>query len=214
MTRFLFVASFLIIGAVNAQRATMPVQLLHYAIDSFSKGKVLLKTGAVSEQVLNYNILTNEMIFNNDGKMLAISDPKGVDTVFIQNRKFVPVNDKFYELLAAGPAPLFLEFTYKIDEPPVSVGYGNASQTTNATSVSSLVSRGQAYEIKLPDDFKVVPGYSYWIRKDDKYFKITNAKQLTSLFPEKKDAINDFVKKNKTNFSKRDDLILLVKQIE
>ena len=73
----------------NAQRPSAAVQLSHYVFDSFSKGKVQLKSGTFSEQSLNYNILTGEMIFDNGGRLLAINDPKGVDTVFIQGRKFI-----------------------------------------------------------------------------------------------------------------------------
>jgi hypothetical protein len=44
--------------------------------------------------LLNYNSLTEEMIFENNGKKLAIG--KGelelVDTVFIKDRKFVILN--------------------------------------------------------------------------------------------------------------------------
>ncbi|MEO7486867.1 MAG: hypothetical protein ABIU77_07185, partial [Ferruginibacter sp.] len=64
------------------------------------------------------------------------------DTVFIVDRKFIPMDNKFYEVLTSTVTPLLLEFTYKIDDPPVSVGYGNASPVITTTSLTSLVRSG------------------------------------------------------------------------
>jgi hypothetical protein len=68
--------------------------------------------------------------------------------------------------------------------------------------------------LKLPDDFQVIPGYVYWLRKDGKYLKINNSQSLAKIFPDKKDTIKDLVKNNHTNFSKKEDVLLLVQQVE
>lgn len=173
-----------------------------------------MKSGETSNQVLNYNILTNEMIFNNAEKYLAIASPENVDTIYINNRKFIPLNNKFYEVLVNSNTPLLLEFTSTISDPGASTGYGGTSTTTAATSFKSLVNTGGAYELKLPDGFTVKPGYAYWIMKDGKLEKAANAKQLIKIFPDKKDMINDAVKKNDLKLSRREDIISMVKLIE
>lgn len=195
------------------QRDIKAVQLSHYILDSFTRGKVQLKSGKLYEQLLNYNVLTNEMVFRDGNRYLAIADPAGVDTIFINGRKFIFVNKKFYELLTGTTNPLFIEYTGKIEEPPVSVGYGNASPTTNTTSYTSLVGSGAVYDIKLPDDFKVTPGYNYWIRINDKYEKVNTDKQLAKVFPDKKDVIKEFIKANNISFSKKEDVIRLVQHL-
>jgi hypothetical protein len=211
MIKYIIVMAF-VVGCyhVNAQ----PVQLTHYVFDSFYKGKVKVKTGVTSEQILNYNILTNEMIFDDGGRLLAIGNAADVDTVFIQGRKFVPAEGKFYEVLTNTTLPLLMEFTATIDAPTASVGYGNASGATNTTSISTLVKSGDVYGLKLPDDFKLVPGFTFRILKEGKYVKAGSAKQLTGIFPEKKKRISELIKKNNTNFSKRSDLIKLVQEIQ
>jgi len=192
MIKYYLMLNCLLCSVAGAQELNMPVRLIHYVFDSFSKGKVQVKSGIISEQVLNYNMLTNEMVFDDGGRLLAIANPADVDTIFIQGRKFIPVNNKFYEVLANNTTPLLMEFTCKIEEPAVSVGYGNASTTTNTTSYTSLVGTGAVYRIKLPDDFKLITGYIFWIRKDGKYQKAGNAKQVINIFPEKKELINGF----------------------
>jgi len=210
----LFVGALVYPARIKAQHINGGVKLSHYVFNEFTTGTVKMKSGETYNQVLNYNVLTGEMIFNNDGKFLAIADPANVDTVYINDRKFIPLNNKFYELLVNKNMPLLLEFTSTIDEPGVPTGYGGTSTTTASTSFKSLTSSGGAYDLKLPDGFIVTPGYSYWIMKEGKLEKAGNTKQLIKIFPGKKDVIDDYVKKYHANFSKREDIIMLVEQIE
>ncbi len=196
------------------QRDNKAVQVSHYVLDSFTRGKVQLKSGKLYEEFLNYNVLTNEMIFRDGTRYLAIADPAGVDTIFISGSKFIFVNKSFYELLTGTTSPLFIEYTGKIEEPSVSVGYGNASPTTNTTSYTSLVGTGAVYDLKLPDDFKVTPGHNYWIRIDGKYEKVNTPQQLAKVFPAKKNIIKEFIKANNINFSKKEDVIRLVQHLQ
>ena len=154
------------------------------------------------------------MIFDDNGKLLAIGNPEEVDTVFIRDRKFIPVKNKFYEVLTNTKAPLLLEFTCTIEEPSVSTGYGTSTPTTNAGSVKVLPGMAKAYEMKLPDDYKVTPVYTYWIYQEREFQKVNTSKQLIQLFPDKKDFIKNYVKKNNVSFSKREDIITLVQQVE
>lgn len=215
MVRYFFFIAVLLCSSVSAQQQVKKaVPILHYVFDTFVPGKVQMKSGEVFERRLNYNTITGEMIFEEKGKYLAVKEPLKVDTVFIAGRKFVPVAKVFYELLYNGANPLFQEFTAKLIEPGASIGYGNASATTNAVSINSLMRTGQAYEMKLPDDYQVVPGFTFWIWKDGKYQKAGSAKQLSSVFPEKKQWINEFIKTNQTDFLKRSDVLLLVQQLQ
>lgn len=200
--------------SIQAQQLMKPVAILHYVFDSFQPGKVKMKTGEWFDQKLNYNTVTGEMIFEEKGKYLAIKEPSQVDTVFIAGRKFIPVDKVFYELILNGKYPLFQEFTAKLNEPGASIGYGNASASTNAVSINLLRRNGQAYEMKLPDEYLVVPSFTFWILKDGKYQKAGNAKQLIAVFPAKKQWINDFIKTNNTDFLNRNDVLTLVQQLQ
>lgn len=199
---------------INAQHVDPGVKLYHYVFNEFNPGTVKMKSGETYSQILNYNILTNEMIFNNSGKYLAIASPENVDTIYISNRKFIPLNNKFYEVLVNSSMSLLLEFTSSISEPGTSIGYGGTSTTTASTSFKSFVNSGGAYDLKLPDGFKVVPGYVYWVLKNGQLEKVGSVKQLIKIFPDKKDIINDAVKKNDLKLSKREDIITLIKLIE
>ncbi len=212
--KLLIVLFFLFSIQTTAQRPDNVIKLTHYIFNEFTPGVIKMKSGETTSLVLNYNILTHEMVFNNNGKYLAIANPENVDTIYISNRKFVPLNNKFYEVLVNANMPLLLEFTSTIREPGASTGYGGNSPTAAVTSYKSLLSGGGAYELSLPDGYTVIPGYIFWIRKEEKLEKVTNEKQLIKIFPEKKDVINNAIKKNGLKISKREDIIMLVKLIE
>lgn len=214
MFKYLFISCFLLCSTLHAQQVNKPVTILHYVFDTFQTGKVQMKSGEVFEKRLNYSTIAGEMIFEDKGKYLAIKEPQKVDTAFIAGRKFIPAGNVFYEVLLKATYSLFQEFTAKLVEPGASIGYGNASATTNAVSINLLRRNGQVYEMKLPDEYQVVPSFMFWILKDGKYHKAGNAKQLIAVFPEKKQWITDFIKTNNTDFLKRSDVLLLVQQLQ
>jgi hypothetical protein len=116
MKSFLFLIIVFSCNRGYSQHVKQGIKLVHYVFDEFSPGTVKMKSGETSNQVLNYNILTNEMIFDNEGK-------------------YIPLNNKFYEVLIASGMPLLLEFSASVSEPGTSTGYGGTSSTTASTSL-------------------------------------------------------------------------------
>lgn len=214
MKKHLFIATLFLSGSVYAQQTNNPVKLVQYVFDAFSPGTVKMKSGETYQQNLNYNIITNEMIFDNNGEYAAIESPENVDTVYISGRKFVPLNKKFYEVLVTGPMPLLEQFTATVSEPGTSIGYGSTTSAGAASSYQSLIRDGGAYKLKLPDGYTVIPKNDFFILKNGNLERAGSQKLLSKIFPDKKDKIKDFVKKNNTNFSKREDMAALVKEIE
>lgn len=213
VTKFVYVIFFLSALSVDAQTNDKPVKIVHYVFESFTNGSVRLKSGEMYNQSLNYNLVTKEMIFDRGGKYLAIAHPELVDTVYLSQRKFIPVGHAFYEWLGGSNYPLFIEYTCTIKEQGANTGFGNTN-TTAATSLKSLITGGGAYSLKLPDEFQVIPGQSFYIRKNDQYSRVNTEQQIIKLFPDKKQQIKEWTKNNHTNFSRPKDMILLAQQIQ
>ncbi|MEO6933514.1 MAG: hypothetical protein ABI151_17910, partial [Chitinophagaceae bacterium] len=136
-----------------------------------------------------------------------------VDTVTFGTRVFVPVDRAFYEFMGGSVAPFFIQYTATIKEQGAQTGYGTTN-TSATTSFSSLLSTGGAYELKLPDEFTVIPGRNYFIRKDGQFQKFTNESQLAKILPEKKDRIKSISSANHTSFSKPGEVAALVQQLQ
>lgn len=184
--------------------------LSHYILPAFVKGTVQQKTGGTHQAMLNYNSMTQEMVFVQNGTNMALGQTENIDTVFIENRKFIPVGAVFYEIVPAGASPLYVNHKCRVIPPGTDAGYGTTSQTSSSGNISKISNNAVSYLLKLPDDYKIIPETEFLLKRDNEYSKVSNAKQVAKLFPSKSDAIQDFAKKNKINFKSREDMIRLI----
>ena len=176
-----------IIG-VSAYAQPEKVELTHYLFPDFTEGIVLMKTGSRSKALLNYNALTEEMVFENNGQKRAIAEHEvsQIDTVFIKDRKFIVLNGKFVECLYQSGWDLYAEYKCRVREPGKASGYGTTSETAAVESYSSLHYGGKVYDLKLPD-YEVDPYFNYLLRRNGEISKFVSMKQLKKLYQDKKD---------------------------
>lgn len=190
------------------------VEVTHYLFPEFTKGVVLMKNGVKNETLLNYNSLTEEMIFENNGTKLAIGQPELVDTVYIKGRKFFLLNGKFVELINNSKYKLYAEHKCTIKDPGRPAAYGGTSQTSSATSYSSYFAGGQVYELKLPEGYETKPFVDYWLVKDGEVSKFLSIRQLAKLFNEKDNSFKEFVKKHDVKYTDQSGIIELIRYME
>jgi len=184
-------------------------QLTQYLFADFGEGSVLQKSGTVTKTILNYNTLTQEMIFKQGDQFLALDKLYEIDTVFLNNKKFVPAGQLFYEVGTITRIPLFIQHASEIIPPGSETGYGK-SQTTAITNVTDLKSSGRAYALSLPDEYTFRNQTTYLLRKDGHFITVKNVKDVKNVFPAKENLIDDFVKTNKISFKKAEDVIKLI----
>ncbi len=191
-------------------------EISHYLFPEFTKGSVLMKGGRVNPALLNYNAATEEMVFDQNGQVLALADPSlsQIDTVFIKDRQFVVLNKKFAEVLLKGDDKLLAFYKCKVIPPGKPAGYGGTSQTSSVDSYSSYSIGGLMYDLKLPDDFKVEP-YTVYLLKNSKGKKeIKSMRQLRNHYKKKKDVYDQYVRENKVNFEDQQAVAQLVSFME
>jgi len=184
-------------------------QLTQYLFPDFAEGSVLQKSGTVVKTRLNYNTLTQEMIFKQGDQFLALDKLYDIDTVFLENKKFVPAGEVFYEVGTLTPISLFIQHASEIIPPGGETGYGK-SQTSAITHVTDLKSSGRAYALSLPDEYTFRNQTTYLLRKDGNFITVKNVKDVKKVFQAKENLIDDFVKTNKISFKKDEDVIKLI----
>lgn len=190
------------------------VELSHYIFPEFLPGNVLMKTGNVNTARLNYNSLTEEMIFDSNGKKLAIGPISQVDTIYVDGRRFFPLEGKFVEILYHNKYDLYACHKCSVVDPGKPAAYGGTSQTSSITSYSSISSGGQVYELSLPDGFTTKPYTEYWLKKEGKLAHVITMRQLSRQFEEKSDQFKKFAKEHKSNFEDLQSIIDLVRYME
>ena len=201
----LFLTFFLTDNQLQAQGDTT-----HYVLPEFSVGSVKMKDGRTEMAMMDYNKLTEEMIFEKDGVMLALDSLEAIDTVNIDSRIFVPHGKVFYELLVKGPVSLFIQHKCNLLAAGNPSGYGGTSETGASRNLSSLTNSGRAYRLKLPTDYHVTDATQFWIRKSGTFYKSNTVSQIIKVFPDKSKEIKQFIKDHKLDLKNTTDLITLI----
>lgn len=197
---YLSVIFILLVTTLFAQSRT--VELTHYLLPEFTPGTVIMKDRSQNFAVLNYNLLSEEMLFNQRGKILAIGADiiDSVDSVIIGERRFVVFNGKFIEVLMEGDKNLYAEYKCSLIMPGTPSAYGTTNETASTKAYSALYSGGMMYELKLPDGFKIRPYINYWIKQGYKMEKFVNIKQLSKILKAKDSNIKSYCRANKVDF--------------
>jgi hypothetical protein len=194
---------------INAQDKSEAISP-HYLLPDFVKGSVKMKNGNTQQAIMNYNMLTEEMIFEKGDTKLAMDKLETVDTVYLGSRKFIPHEKVFYELLVMDQISLFVQHKCNLMPAGKPAGYGGTSETSATTSVSVLMTSGNIYKLKLPEGYRVTDDTQFWITKGGSAFRIGSERQFLKIFPEKSKEIELFIKQNKLNMRKMEDLTVLI----
>jgi hypothetical protein len=183
----------------------------HYLFPEFQQATIFFKTDLQQKSDLNFNKLTGEMVFIENGKFLAIANVVGIDSIRIGQRKFVPVGGVFYEYRGGEKYPLFVQYKSKLISVGKSTGFGS-SQTTAVDNISNVYSSGKVYELEIGKEYRVLSDDTFWVLVAGKYERINSLKEASKIFPDKN--LKPFVKTNKIKFDNSDDLLLLLQQID
>jgi hypothetical protein len=200
---------FTIVSSTYSQDTTKIIT--QYVFPEFSVGNVLMKSGVTKQIKLNYNSLTEEMILDNNGTLLALANPEYVDTVYIKGRKFIYYGKIFYEVPVNLKVPLLIKYITSLIPAGAPTAFGGTSETSTATVVNNLYQSGRAYEMKLPDDSRINNSIAFYIKMENDLVWVNSVRQVTRCFPAKSNEIKEFVKSSKTNFKKTEDMISLIK---
>ncbi len=192
-------------------------EIYHYILPEFTKGTVLMKDGTKNPALLNYNVATEEMIFDQNGQKLAFAELtlNQLDTVFIENRKFVLLDkNKFAEVIHQDGYKLLVQHKCRIIPPGKPAAYGGTSQTSSTTSYSSWSESGVIYQLDLPDDFKVNSSVIYWLDNGEGLKSFSSMGQLKKFYNKQKSLYNKYTRENKVDFKDTEAIAALIHYME
>jgi hypothetical protein len=189
-------------------------EISHYIFPEFKKGTVVMHSGTKNSTMLNYNAATEEMIFDENGKKLAISKLEDIEAIYIDDRKFIPLQNKFVEIIYENIYELYASHRCSVIDPGKPAAYGGTSQTSATTSYSSIIAGGQVYELSLPQGFETKAYTEYMIKKDDKVSQFLNLRQLSKQFSSNSELFKKFVKEHNVTYEDQESLIELIKFME
>jgi hypothetical protein len=187
-------------------KSNQPNPLPQFLFPKFAKGIVKMKAGNIYTASLNYNMIDEEMIFEQKGQFMSLDKPEEIDTVFLQNRIFVPFKAGFYEILNSGGLTFFIQYKSKYVSTGTATAYGLTSQVNAPTTANRIRGGNQMRTLDLPDNVSVTTTIVNWVRKNGAMEDFTNQKQFIKIFPDKEKEISEFFKTEKLNLKVREDV--------
>jgi hypothetical protein len=203
------------LGYPSAARADSGHSKLQYLFPAFETGKIFMKSGGFYEVPLNYNTLTEEMVFDKNGTKMLLSSPDLVDSIYLQGKVFIYTGTAFYEVLLNAPVSAFIQHRSIIINEGTPIGYGATSYSSQPVPVSTYRSLfGANYSLELTQkEYYVEPDSQNWIRKNNTYYIANNTKEIQKIFPEHAEEIKKLIKDNKIKLSDSENFIRLVRYL-
>lgn len=196
-----------------AQSKQEPSLRSPFLFEDFTFGKVHFKSGVRQAAYFNYNIVTEEMIFLKDEVMWALK-PTGVDTIYINGRKFTPFADAFSEILQTSVGVLYVRHKANLQDQGNPAAYGGYSPTTNSGSLTNTAIMGsfQALEGRLR--YYMENDSKYWVRTKLHFYEAHSLKHLQKAFPDKRKEIEKLARQQGTDFSKPESVVALLELLQ
>ncbi|MDQ7947205.1 MAG: hypothetical protein REI78_15055 [Pedobacter sp.] len=194
--------------SANAQQAKNS----HYVIPEFTEATVKFKTGPDLKVRLNYNTVTEEMVYYQNGQTMAIAETSKIDTVYLGGHKFVPANDVFYEVIKVKQMDLYIRPLSKALMPNSNAGI-NISQTSAQTATNKVRTETILDSLNLPN-YKIINKSEFYLKKDGNFVRIEHINSLVNLYPEQSKEIRQYARANHLDFAQVADVKKILAHIQ
>ena len=195
----------------QAQFVTDSSRFKTFLYEHFMDGHVLMKSGVVEKAPLNYNSEDQNIYFIKNGIYMILTGLNEIDTIYIQQKKFIAIGEKFYEVISENTSTkVLVSYTNKV-RPLTATADHNGSEKKSANEVSNTVS-----DVYMRRNYKAHSSIEiirqFWLSKDGKLQKADTPKQIQKFYSAKSSAeIDKYIKENSLNLNLENDVVKLVK---
>jgi hypothetical protein len=197
------------IKAGNRVKDVLPTPDIYY-YPQFRNGKVFFRDGSRAGAKLNYTRLYDQMLFiDTKGDTLALADEKTIK--FITVEKDTLYYDEGYVRLFAnyGDVKLAEKQIWVVADVRKIGTHDTPKNTVAITSLSNLEDangRAKSYDFLINEDIIIKKETQYFFGDEYNHFVRSGKKKLLLLFPKDQLNIENYLKENKVDFDKKDDI--------
>ncbi|MBX2935376.1 MAG: hypothetical protein KF825_14115 [Ferruginibacter sp.] len=198
---------------VSAQQDSV-TNLPNFLFPSFTNCLIKFKTGELKKAVVNYNVVDEELVFQQDNTYMTLESPAVdvIDTLYVGGRVFVPFNGTaFYELISHGNVNFYMQYKKDAELIGASTAYGVKSRAANATYRKQIYGGGAgAVDLRVPSEFQLNVNNAYYLEKDGSMHKFSTKRQFLKICSDKEKEITQYIKEHDTKFNNLANLKSLV----
>jgi len=181
-----------------------------YNYPQFTNGKVFFRDGTKGVGKMNYSRLYGQMLFitaKND--TLALADEKNIKYIVIEQDTFY-YYEGYMRLIADNGDVKLAEKQIWVMADIRKIGtHGRATTTVAVTSFSTYTDNRDAAKSKdliMNEDIVLRKDTHYYFGDKYSLFVPASKKGLLQLFPKEQQSIENYLKENKINFNKKEDI--------
>jgi hypothetical protein len=169
-----------------------------YLFPEFSVGIVRMKNGERVVLDLNYNIVTEKLVFMQNKQVFDIVNYSSVDTAFIEGARFIPYGKVFFEVVIIDDnASFFVQHKGSVKNPSRPAAYGGTSEVSSSTYINNMRIAGDVYRKDHKADVEIYESPVLWIEKNDELLIVSGKKSILKIFEDKKSEVRTFMNRNK-----------------
>lgn len=182
----------------------------------YVQGTVFLRNNQRVNVKLNYDATNKQMMYQDNGKNMILTNIESVANVRIGTRQFQPLKESFCEVVSIGNKVLLIDWWIENIHVGYKGAYGQVSQV-RSHSVQLYSISGHSHEVANTvsdmDVYKQKNRNVYYFYEKNKQRKFKDKKSLLKLFPKHQEQIQQWTDELNTDFSKAEDVISLMKQV-
>ena len=181
----------------------------------FIKGSVFFKNGIVANAMMNYDNLSDQMLFiDPKGDTLALDAEKTINFIALDKDTFYYL-DGYVRLLASNSMVKLAERKiWRLSDIQKIGAHNIPARTFAVTAYSTRTSGYGTYDIILKEDIVLRKEAQYYFGNMYNRFVPASKKNLLSFFPKKEDILVKYLKENNVNFNDKHDLEKLARFLE
>jgi len=184
-----------------------------YLYPHFIEGQVYMKSGAVSPNKLNYNLLLGEIEFINERDTMVISRKKDVKLITVAQDTFLYRNG-YLRLIHSGSVKVCLSDKIKLKDVVKKGAMGTANRTSSVDSYTILPVDYKLYDLVYAEDLEFQRSLGYFILTSSGDLIDFRKKNVLELYPDNETDIQKYLKSNKVNFEKQEDILRFADYLE
>jgi hypothetical protein len=200
-----------VMSVLSLAGQTQTDTLAQYLNRTFIKSTVKTRSGTSYSLNLNYNIVSEKMVFIQKGSLFDLGNPETADTVYLGGKMFIPKENCFLEVVSAGKISFFIRHKGELTSPPQDAGYGTTAPLSTANLSGGLSAPQGFLNLKLPEGYLVRKNDSWMMRDGDTWTRFYNENQLLKALPGMEKELKQFIKDNRLKVSRPDDLVKIGK---
>ena len=188
---------------------------VRYMYPQFVKGQVVLQNGLYSDCIVNYNMLIDEIEFIQDNDTLIIGKKRdlqyvivGVDT-FVYTPGYMKNASGFVQLIRGQKLKIYSKDRFYLKEILKRGAMGTVNRTAAIGSFGDFDEGGFIYSLVATEDYVFRRELAYYISTSSGTLEPFKKRNILKLFSFHKKEVRKYIKTNKINFGKQEDIIKL-----